>query len=308
VFGDGVHGARVPTGTENVRAAYRTGLGRKGNLDAGQIDQAVGAPLGVKKVTNPLPSQGGADPEPLARLRDHVPLAVTAMDRLVSVEDYANFARSYAGIGRASATRLQGAVHLTIASLDPQPFDMQGPLVRNLRHALELFGDPSQRFELHDRDASLLIIVANVRIEQEREWIKVEPEIRRALLASYSYETAELGQDLLLSAAIATMQAVPGVVYVDVDKFDAVRQEEIAQLAERLTCLTARPRVPVFMARTASDEVELAHLEPRCRDNIINSRAKTIQGYDPSAVRFHPAELCFLSPEIRDTLILEQLP
>ena len=35
--GDGVHGARALTGTENVRATYRTGIGAAGNLKSGSF-------------------------------------------------------------------------------------------------------------------------------------------------------------------------------------------------------------------------------------------------------------------------------
>ena len=41
-FGDGRTGARLPTGPENMRAAYRTGLGRDGNLDRRRADAAHG--------------------------------------------------------------------------------------------------------------------------------------------------------------------------------------------------------------------------------------------------------------------------
>lgn len=59
VFGDGTHGARLPTGSENVRATYRVGLGRAGNVDPDTVTQLVTRPLGVKGVTNP-PAAGGA--------------------------------------------------------------------------------------------------------------------------------------------------------------------------------------------------------------------------------------------------------
>ena len=47
VFGDGVRGARLTTGVENVRADYRVGVGRPGNVNATQITQLLSRPLGV---------------------------------------------------------------------------------------------------------------------------------------------------------------------------------------------------------------------------------------------------------------------
>ena len=35
-FGDGIHGARLPTGSNNVRATYRTGGGKAGNVGVGK--------------------------------------------------------------------------------------------------------------------------------------------------------------------------------------------------------------------------------------------------------------------------------
>ena len=35
-FGDGIHGARLPTGSNNVTAAYRTGSGEAGNVGVGK--------------------------------------------------------------------------------------------------------------------------------------------------------------------------------------------------------------------------------------------------------------------------------
>jgi hypothetical protein len=62
-FGDGVHGARLPTGAANVTAVYRAGLGVDGNAQTNQINQPQTRPQGVQGVTNPLPASGGADPD-----------------------------------------------------------------------------------------------------------------------------------------------------------------------------------------------------------------------------------------------------
>src|SRR5260370_5949273 len=106
IFVNGAKGARPPTGIENVKAMYRTGIGKPGNVNARQISLLATRPLGVKSVINPLPATGGADRERIDQARRNVPLAVLALYRLVSVQDYADFARTFAGIGKASAARL----------------------------------------------------------------------------------------------------------------------------------------------------------------------------------------------------------
>jgi hypothetical protein len=98
ITGNGEHGLRVPTGTANVKAVYRSGTGRAGNVDAQQISQLATQPLGVKSVINPLRAAGGADGDTRDQARRNVPIGITALDRLVSVADYADFARKFAGI------------------------------------------------------------------------------------------------------------------------------------------------------------------------------------------------------------------
>ena len=47
LFGDGRNGARPPTGTENIKAVYRKGIGQEGLLAAGRTQHAHDPPAGV---------------------------------------------------------------------------------------------------------------------------------------------------------------------------------------------------------------------------------------------------------------------
>ncbi|HET8682125.1 MAG TPA: baseplate J/gp47 family protein, partial [Micromonosporaceae bacterium] len=105
-FGDGVRGARLPTGQQNVRATYRRGLGVAGNVAAGAVSQVMDPPLGLTKVTNPAPATGGADPQAPDDAREAIPLPVRTLDRAVSLLDYADYARAFTGVAKASATVL----------------------------------------------------------------------------------------------------------------------------------------------------------------------------------------------------------
>ncbi|HJV59893.1 MAG TPA: hypothetical protein VJ743_03050, partial [Albitalea sp.] len=85
IFGNGEHGARLPSGVENVTAVYRSGIGAGGNVKAGRITTLQSRPLGVTEVVNPLRASGGADKESRDLARENVPLSVMPLDRLVSV-------------------------------------------------------------------------------------------------------------------------------------------------------------------------------------------------------------------------------
>ncbi|CAM5690955.1 hypothetical protein SVIOM74S_08164 [Streptomyces violarus] len=104
--------SRLPSGHENVRARYRCGTGKAANVPAGRVTQPLTRPLGVTAVTNPRPATGGADADGPGLTRRTVPLAVSALDRLVSESDYEDFARSRAasaGPPRANSSTDGGA-------------------------------------------------------------------------------------------------------------------------------------------------------------------------------------------------------
>jgi predicted phage baseplate assembly protein len=286
-FGNGKYGARLPTGVENVKAVYRVGIGQPGNVKARQISSVVTKPLGVKEVVNPLPATGGANRENRDQARRNAPKAVMALDRLISVQDYEDFARTYAGIAKASSARLSDGrrqvVHLTIAGSDDIPIATTSDLFLNLREALSQFGDASQSIQVVVRKLKLLIISARVRLLPDYSWEFVEPKIRAALIDKFSFARRELGQDALPSEALSVMQAQPGVAYVDLDVFDAVEEDASPQkLANLGTTLKLQPRILVNKAKINKDATDPAR-------------------------RILPAELAYLDPAIADTLILTEL-
>ncbi|MBD5788253.1 baseplate J/gp47 family protein [Cellulosimicrobium terreum] len=102
-FGDGVHGSRLPSGVENVRAVYRIGLGADGVAEPGQVSLPVRRPRGIATVRNLAASRDWAPPEDLESARTNAPQRVRTLDRAVSVDDYGDFARAFSGVGSARA-------------------------------------------------------------------------------------------------------------------------------------------------------------------------------------------------------------
>ncbi len=83
-FGDGIMGARLPSGTENVTAVYRRGLGTSGNVADGAITMLITRPPGLRDVTNPLAASGGDDPETVAASRGNAPFSVKTLAWIVT--------------------------------------------------------------------------------------------------------------------------------------------------------------------------------------------------------------------------------
>ncbi|GGN13641.1 putative phage baseplate assembly protein [Actinoplanes campanulatus] len=222
-FGDGVHGARLPTGQENVRARYRFGAGPEGNLPAGRITQPVTRPLGVIGVTNPVPATGGADPDGSGLARRRIPLAVATLDRLLSTRDYADFTRSRAGIGRAAAREVfdgrRRVVHVTVAAVDDVPLDPGSDLLPALRAALAAHGAPRLPVRVDVRELVALRLVAGVKVAAGHAFEIVAPRLGRALLDRLGYRGRDLAHDAYLSEVMAVADRTPGVDYVDVAVF-----------------------------------------------------------------------------------------
>ncbi|TPQ18228.1 putative baseplate assembly protein [Streptomyces sporangiiformans] len=333
-FGDGVHGARLPSGHENVRARYRFGTGRAANVASGRVTQPLTRPLGVTAVTNPRPATGGADADGPALTRRTVPLAVSALDRLVSEADYEDFARSRAGIGRAAARELfdgrRRVLHVTVAGTDDVPIGEDGEnsaLLRSLRGALTEYGDPSLPVRVDARELVALLVAAKVKVARDHTWEVVEPRLRQALLRRLGFEGRELGTPAHLSEILATAHQVPGVDYVDVDVFTGV---PASATAGDLTRLLANPGVPKASvpARTATyDEkihtvrekdgetlsavcarygiplAELLRLNPDITDTRRLAKGRSVFVF--RGIR--PAQLALLSPQAADTLILTEV-
>ncbi|MEU1673744.1 putative baseplate assembly protein [Streptomyces roseifaciens] len=330
-FGDGVHGARLHTGTENVTAEYRVGGGSGGNLPTGQVNQVVSRPLGVSAVTNPIPATGGTDADGPGDTRSRVPLRMRALDRIVSLRDYEDFARSYAGIGKASAQYSQDirrrVVQVTVATVGDSPVGHASPLLTSLEAALNRYGDPALPVVVALRERVLLVVSAGIRVLPDHRWDDVEPAVRRALHDALGFARAELAQPVHLTTVIAAAQAVPGVDHVDVDVFGGIPDDidtvGLSGLAEQLTL--AAPCVP---ARRAEYRELPAHV---FQDDTLTSIAlryglslDRLVALNPGAVPsddleklgtklivgrgLRAAQLVVLDPAVPETLVLRRIP
>ena len=307
IFGSGEYGARLSTGRENIRAVYRKGIGKPGNVRARQIDQLGTRPLGVKSVINPIAASGGADGESRDQARINAPLAVIALDRLVSVQDYADFARTFAGIGKDAARRVSDSqrelAHVTIAGIDDIPIDKSSDLYRNLIAAIRRYGDPFQPFQVALRELVLLVISANIRILPKYQWDVVSSAIRTRLLDTFSFQRRELGQDVFLSEIIRIIQMVPGVAYVDVDVFGGIPEKKVETSSEGNEQITIRR---LLTPQEIADEVKKLLNESKSDPYQPQKRRLGVNVADVEGGVIHPAQLALLSPQVPDTLILNR--
>jgi predicted phage baseplate assembly protein len=303
IFGNGEQGARLPTGMANVKSVYRSGIGKSGNVKAEQVSLLQTRPLGVTSVINPLPASGGADKESRDQARENAPLAVMSLDRLISVQDYADFTRTFAGIGKAAARKLSDTkrqlLHVTIAGADDIPIDPTSDLYKNLLIALRQFGDPALPVQVDLRELMVLVLSANVRVAQDYQWDPVATQIRAALLDDLGFQKRALGQPALLSEVVAVMQRIRGVEYVDVDAFGGI-PEKTAELVDGKP--TGKRRLLQLdeiaeAVRQLVNPREFSGPAPRVDVNLAD--------FEAGAIR--PAQLAIFTDAVQDTLILNQI-
>ena len=233
-FGDGRHGARLPTGQDNLRAVYRKGIGIAGNLQAGQLSQLLSRPLGLKAVSNPLPAAGGVNADSAAHARRNMPLGVRTLGRVVSVQDYEDYALAFTGIAKAQATvlstRAGRTVFITVAGDNGvQPPDLT---LAKLLNTLKQNGDPLVHCETKAYNEATFHLALRIKCDPDHEGKKVLADVEAALRAAFSFDARDFNQTVSRSEIIAIAQGVQGVLGVDLDRF---YRGTIITLEQRLT-------------------------------------------------------------------------
>lgn len=264
-FGDGVRGARLPSGVNNVRATYRQGLGQQGNVGSDQLTQLMTRPLGLKSVSNPVAAQGGTDPEPADQARRTMPLGTRTLGRAVSLLDYEDFAMAFTGIAKAQARVLQRAsgptIAITVAGQDGVPLSNANPVWNNLWKALKNSGDPHVTVALLSYQATPFRLGLKVKRDPAYALKPLLAAVEAALRAHFSFDARSLAQPVLQSDVIAVAHSVPGVVAVDLDFLYGGSAPTAQTLKSRQTRLLAsRMRVVGGVALPA--ELLTLHSDP----------------------------------------------
>jgi predicted phage baseplate assembly protein len=235
IFGDGKMGARPATGTENIIAAYRSGIGRAGMLERDKLTLLPARPLGVSSVTNPLATIGANEPESRDQARSNAPRSVQILERIVSLQDFEDFSRAFPGIGKARAFTFdrgeERIVHITVAATEPMAgsgssfspathlVSKSSLLCSNLVKAIRAASDSIQQFVVDTYQPLFFNLSARLSIDPRFDGQSVLAKVEEELKKTFSFESRDFGQMATAAEAIAVMQKVPGVVAVYLDKF-----------------------------------------------------------------------------------------
>lgn len=206
-FGDNTLG-KQPEDDAHLYASYRIGNGSSGNVGANTItnilillenlaeDQRQHlTTLQQKKVVtlyNPLPAQGGVDPEPIEQIRQYAPQAFREQRRAVTTADYADRAKHYPGVQNAIAARSwTGSWHNIVVTVDREagrPLDAD--FTQKLLAFLEEFRLAGHTLEIKAPRFVALDIAMTVKVTPGY----FQSAVKKALMAAFSKQTLENGQ------------------------------------------------------------------------------------------------------------------
>ncbi|MCX6629446.1 MAG: baseplate J/gp47 family protein [Candidatus Solibacter sp.] len=221
IFGDGSGGRRLPTGQNNIRVHCRVGNGADGNLPAGSLKLTKPHQL-VASIKQLLPSEGGAEQESPASLRDNAPQTMLALGRAVSVEDFAALAASRTSIAQAAAFpgstglwRDQAVEVVVVPANTAIPRGKAvtlGTLGENLRQFLVARAAPGVQVTVLPFSPVRLALVVIVRVDISAfDPGAVAVSARTALAACFGLDRRKLAQPLSLSEVYAVVENVAGV-------------------------------------------------------------------------------------------------
>lgn len=214
-FGDGEHGRRLPTGTNNLRVSFRAGAGLVGNVPAASLVKPVKPHVLIDTIRQPLDTSGGNDREPVEALRENAPSALFTLGRAVSLADYARLAERNASVWQASAFRLpnQGAQQERVeVVVVPAGGGDLGELASSLRDYLEVHDLPGVSVDVVNHvlvpfDLSITVQVDSSHYVPEQ----VVADVLHAVSAAFALKKRRLGQPLYVSEIYQVVEAVTGV-------------------------------------------------------------------------------------------------
>jgi uncharacterized phage protein gp47/JayE len=283
--GGSTFGAPFPTGSGNITATYRVGAGSAGRVGAASLTTLLDRLQGLSSVTNPLPADGGADPETPDTIRRNAPRTVRTFDRAVSLQDFQDLVTESGEVAKALATWVWDgyapAVHLTVAGVDGGTFSDLTSLGATLANAR----DPNHRLLIDNYTKVPVVLEAKVWVDPARLQSDVAAGARDAVLNALSFDALRLAEPLHLSMIYAELQRAPGIVAADVTRF-GFKNASISFLQSRgATFLPNGGVAPVqdflriFAARPDTSRpgkvipAELAWIETPSQDVLI-----TVQG------------------------------
>jgi hypothetical protein len=186
IFGNGERGARLPTGVENVKALYRQGIGKAGNVAGRSACWPPGLGVRTSLIRNRPPA---APSENIDSAKQNANVTLLALDLPVSVRGY-RLRAPLPALARPTI-RLSDGPRQLVHSPSPAPTFHQ-PELGSVSQLLQAFFASAIRiYRSKSRARALLIVVARMSHAAGILWEAVEPQIRARLLEKFALPTGK---------------------------------------------------------------------------------------------------------------------
>ncbi|MUL34951.1 putative baseplate assembly protein [Gloeocapsopsis dulcis] len=244
-FGDGELG-RAPKPETTFTPIYRVGNGSAGNVGAEAISHIVFREStqsgGIEQVRNPLPAQGGIDPEPLAEVKLFAPTTFRQeLQRAITADDYARLAERHPKVQRAAATlRWTGSWYKVQVAIDPLNdevaheslcLEIKGYLHRYRRIGHDLVVVSAQYVPV-DIEMAINVLPRYLRGQVKAVLLDVFsnrllPDGKRGF---FHPDNFTFGDSIYLSKLVTAAQALPGIESVEITKLQRLYEGDNQEL------------------------------------------------------------------------------
>lgn len=223
-FGFGKQGKQPQPG-DQFQVTYRVDGGEVGNVRADTITHIVTDEAVITCVRNPLPAQGGTDPESIEEVRDVAPYAFRTQQCCVTEEDYATIAMQHPQVQNAVA-RLHWLGNQPVACIyvqRKQGLPNKAAFMDELRRFVDASRLASHTLEIHNPYYVGLHVSMRVRLQRYAANSVVGSALAKALsnkaCGFFAPDHFTFGQPIYQSQLLAAVMAVPGVQQVEINQF-----------------------------------------------------------------------------------------
>ncbi|MDP1637716.1 MAG: putative baseplate assembly protein [Candidatus Nitrotoga sp.] len=232
-FGDDYHGKRPDVST-TFSASYRVGNGVAGNIGLESIAHIVSNDARLLHASNPLPAQGGSDPEKAEDIRRDAPEAFRTQERAVTPADYAEVTERHPSVQRAAATfRWTGSWYTVFLTVDRKGGgEVDAIYEQTIRDHVERYRMAGYDLEVNGPSYVPLLLEMTVCVKPDY----FRADVRAALMRVFSRgwladgtpalfhpDNFSFGQPVYLSALYEAAQAIQGVASVVINTFQRLR-------------------------------------------------------------------------------------
>ncbi len=222
-----------PQPGSTLLAKIRVGQGSAGNIGVQVLAHIVSDDPRITGIRNPLPGQGGVDPESQNEARINAPQAMCEQWRCVTGSDYSNMAARYPGVRAAAAFRASAGGRRVAVYIDPGNRKISPSW---LPHEVCSFLEPCRMIgdDLEVLPAGYVCPGISVKVAALSSW--PSPWVVQAVQDAFcgpdgffSSGRFEFGQPLYRNQLLACAMAVTGVAAVRVIRFEIAgpKREEI---------------------------------------------------------------------------------